>query len=75
MAKNCEEELKYYFTLEPRFRASVQDELQRSFYIMRELSNVAAHYGEKTLSDDVAKRLNDLLSVYQPDLAGEGLKK
>ncbi|MEI7523358.1 MAG: DUF2723 domain-containing protein [Mariniphaga sp.] len=75
MAKNCEEELKYYFTLEPRFRASVQDELQRSFYIMRELSNVAAHYGEKALSDEVAKRLNDLLAIYQPDMAGEGLKK
>ncbi len=75
MAKNCEEELKYYFTLEPRFRASVQDELQRSFYIMRELSNIASHYGEKSLSDDVAKRLNDLLSVYQPELAGQGLKK
>ncbi len=75
MARNCEEELKYYFTLEPRFRASVQDELQRSFYIMRELSNLAEHYGQKSLSEEVAKRLNDLLVVYQPDLAGEGLKK
>ena len=75
MAKNCEEELKYYFTLDPKFRASVQDELQRSFYIMRELSSIAGHYGEKALSDDVAKRLNNLVSVYQPELAGEGLKK
>ncbi len=75
MAKNCEEELKYFFTLEPRFRASVQDELQRSFYIMRELSNIASHYGEKALSDEVAKRLNNLLTVYQPDLATPALKK
>ena len=75
MAKNCEEELKYFFTLEPRFRASVQDELQRSFYIMRELSNIASHYGEKALSDEVAKRLNNLLTVYQPDLATPTLKK
>lgn len=75
MAKNCEDELKYYFTLEPRFRASVQEELQRSYYIMRELSNIAGHYGEKTLSQDVAKRLNDLLSVYQPELIEQGLKK
>jgi hypothetical protein len=42
---------------------------------MRELSNVAGHYGEKALSDEVAKRLNDILTVYQPDLAGQGLKK
>ena len=75
MARNCEEELKYYFTLEPRFRASVQDELQRSFYIMRELSNVAGHYGEKAVSDEIAKRLNNLLTIYQPELAGQGLKK
>jgi hypothetical protein len=75
MAKNCEDELKYYFTLEPRFRTSVQEELQRSYYIMRELSNIAEHYGEKALSQDVAKRLNDLLSVYQPELVEQGLKK
>jgi hypothetical protein len=75
MANNCEEELKYYYSLKPKFRASIQDELQRSFYIMRELSNVAGHYGEKALSDEVAKRLNDILTVYQPDLAGQGLKK
>jgi Protein of unknown function (DUF2723) len=75
MAKNCEDELKYYFTLDPKFRASLQEELQRSYYIMRELSNIAGHYGEKALSQDVAKRLNDLLSVYQPELVDHGLKK
>jgi len=75
MARNCEEELKYYFTLEPRFRTSVQEELQRSFYIMRELSNVSRHYGEKALSDDIATRLNNMLVIYQPDLAGERLKE
>jgi len=75
MANNCEEELKYYFTLEPRFRATIQEDLQRSFYIMRELSNIAGHYGEKALSDEVAKRLNDLISVYQPELASPELKK
>ena len=75
MARNCEEELKYYFTLEPRFRVSLQKELQRSFYIMRELSNVSAHYGEKALSDDIAKRLNKLLTIFQPELAGQGFKK
>ncbi len=75
MAKNCEEELKYYFTLEPRFRATVQEELQRSFYIMRELSNIASQYGEKALSEEVGKRLNNLLNTYQPELASPQLKK
>ena len=75
MAMNCEQELKYYFTLAPHFRASVQDELQRSFYIMRELSNLSEHYGEKALGEDIAKRLNNLLTVYQPELAGQGMRK
>ena len=75
MAKNCEEELKYYFTLKPKFRASIQEDLQRSFYIMRELSNITAHYGEKALSDEIAKQLNDIVKVYQPELASPELKK
>jgi hypothetical protein len=75
MADNCEDELKYYFTLEPRFRATIQEDLQRSFYIMRELSTIANQYGEKALSQEVAKRLNDLLTTYQPELADPALKK
>jgi len=75
MATNCEEKLKYYFALEPKFRALIQDDLQREFYIMRELSNIAGQYGEKALSDDVAKRLNDIVKVYQPELASPELKK
>ena len=75
MANNCEEELKYYFSLEPRFRATIQEDLQRSFYIMRELSNITSHYGEKALSDNIAKRLNDLVKVYQPELAEPEVKK
>ena len=75
MANNCEEELKYYFSLEPQFRATIQEDLQRSFYIMQELSNIAGHYGEKALSDDVAKRLNDLVTIYQPELAHPKLKR
>ncbi len=75
MANNCEEELKYYFSLEPRFRATIQEDLQRSFYIMRELSNITSHYGEKALSENIAKRLNDLVKVYQPELAEPEVKK
>jgi hypothetical protein len=75
MASNCEEELKYYFTLAPKFRATIQEDLQRSFYIMRELSNISGHYGEKELSANISKRLNDLLKVYQPELAEPEVKK
>jgi hypothetical protein len=75
MANNCEEKLRYYFALEPKFRATVQEDLQREYYIMRELSNISGQFGEKALSDDVAKRLNDIVKVYQPELAIPESKK
>jgi len=75
MANNCEEKLRYFFTLEPKFRASIQEDLQREFYIMRELSSISGQFGEKALSDDVAKRLNDIVKVYQPELATPELRK
>ena len=74
MAKNCEEELIYYFSLKPQFRATIQEDLQRSFYIMKSLADIATQYGEKQVGSEVAKRLNDLMTVYQPDLADPSLK-
>lgn len=68
MSKNCEEELIYYFSLKPKFRATIQEDLQRSFYIMRSLGDIANQYGEKDLGNGITKRLNDLLTVYQPEL-------
>jgi len=75
MANNAEEELNYYFKLKPQFRALVQDDLQRAFYMMQELSNISGQFGEKALSDDVARRLNDIVKVYQPELATPESKK
>jgi hypothetical protein len=42
---------------------------------MQELSNISEHYGEKALSEEVAKRLDDLVRIYQPELARQKLKK
>ena len=75
MANNCEEELRYYFTLEPKFRATIQEDLQRSFYIMSELSKIAGQAGEKALSENISKRLNDIVTVYAPELATPEPKK
>ena len=75
MANNYEENLKYYFSLEPKFQATIQEDLQRDFSILSELSKIAKQYGEKAVSDDITKRLNDLLSVYQPELSHQKTKK
>lgn len=75
MAKNSEDELLYYFKLKPDFRASVQEDLQRSFYIMKSLTDIANHYGEKSVGTEVSARLNKLLSVYAPGLMDPADKK
>ena len=75
MAKNCEEELVYYFNLKPEFRATIQEPLQRSFYIMKSLSDIPTHYGEKEIGAEIGKRLNDILTVYAPGLMEPGEKK
>ncbi len=67
MADNCESELIYFFSLEPKLQELVGEDLQRSFYIMSELGKLANHYGEKDLGNDITKRLNNLLSVVQPE--------
>jgi hypothetical protein len=74
MAKNSEEDLLYYFNLKPQFRATIQDDLQRSFYIMKSLTEIASHYGENQIGNEVSGRLNKLLSVYAPGLM-ESTKK
>ncbi len=75
MAKNSEDELFYYFNLKPEFRATLQEDLQRSFYIMKSLSEIANHYGEKQIASEVSGRLNKLLSVYAPGLMESSEKK
>jgi hypothetical protein len=72
MAKNCEDELIYYFNLKPQFRATVQEDLYRSYSIMRSLADISIHYGEKQVGAEVIKKLNDLMAVYQPDLVSPG---
>jgi hypothetical protein len=75
MTKNSEDDLLYYFTLKPDFRASVQEDLQRSYYIMKSLAEIANHYGEKQMETEVSGRLNKLLSVYAPGLMDPSDKK
>jgi len=75
MAKNSEEDLLYYFSLKPQFRATVQDDLQRSYLVMKTLSEIATHYGEKQIASEVEARLNKLLSVYAPGLMESSEKK
>ena len=70
MVDNNEKEILYYLSLEPKFRDSVADELQRAFYMLQELGVITEQYGEKELAKEIDSKLNRLISIIQPERGG-----
>ena len=73
MVENNEKEILYYLSLEPKFRDSVTDDLQRAFYLLQELGVITEQYGEKELSKEINAKLSKMISVIQP--AGTQIRK
>jgi hypothetical protein len=67
MVENNEREILYYLSLEPKFRDSVTEDLQRAFYLLQELGTITDQYGEKELSKEINTKLSSLFSVIQPE--------
>ncbi len=74
MAENNEREIMYYLSLEPKFRDSVAEDLQRSFYLLQELGVITEQYGEKELAKEINAKLSKMISVVQPE-RGNSLNK
>lgn len=66
MAENNEREILYYMSLDPKFRESVAEDLQRSFYLLQELASITEQFGEKELSKEINAKLAKMISVIQP---------
>ncbi len=67
MVDNNESEILYYLSLEPKFRDSVTEDLQRAFYLLQELGVITEQYGEKDLSREITAKLGRMVSKVQPD--------
>ena len=67
MVDNNEREILYYLSLEPKFRESVSEDLQRAFYLLQELGVITDQYGEKDLSKEINGKLNKMFSIAQPE--------
>ena len=67
MVDNNEREILYYLSLEPKFRESVSEDLQRAFYLLQELGVITEQYGEKDLSKEINGKLNKMFSIAQPE--------
>ncbi|MEI6275065.1 MAG: DUF2723 domain-containing protein [Prolixibacteraceae bacterium] len=67
MVDNNEREILYYLSLEPKFRDSVTDDLQRAFYLLQELGSITEQFGEKELSIEINAKLGRMISKVQPE--------
>ena len=61
-----QKELDYYLALNPKFTASVDEEIQRILYFMREMSMIAMKYGETGMAKEMTEAFNNYLKKYSP---------
>jgi len=66
MVENNEREIIYFLSLDPKFRDSVSEDLQRAFYLLQELGSITEKYGEKELSKEINTKLSSMFSIIQP---------
>lgn len=62
-----EKELNYYLSLKPSLMISVDEEIQRILYFMREMSMIAMQYGETEMSKGMTEKFSKYLKQYSPE--------
>lgn len=60
-------ELDYYLALNPKFMASVDEEIQRILYFMREMSMIAMQNGETEMAKEMTEKFSGYLKRYSPE--------
>ncbi|MGD9556637.1 MAG: DUF2723 domain-containing protein [Mangrovibacterium sp.] len=60
-------ELDYYLALDPKFMASVDEEIQRILYFMREMSMIAMQNGETEMAKEMTEKFSGYLKRYSPE--------
>ena len=57
-------EIDYFLSLDDKFLASVDEEIQRILYFMREMSMITSQHQELELSKEIAEKFNEYLELY-----------
>ncbi|MEL7586725.1 MAG: DUF2723 domain-containing protein [Prolixibacteraceae bacterium] len=60
------EELDYYLSLDQDFLVSIDEEIQRILYFMREMSMISMKYGETEMSKEITDAFSNYLKKYSP---------
>jgi hypothetical protein len=64
MLSNYEDELTYFFSLQPKYQKTIQDDIQRPLFIIREMARTADKYGEKDLAKELSDKFNTYVQIY-----------
>jgi hypothetical protein len=62
-----QKELDYYLSIDPKFIVSVDEEIQRILYFMREMSMIAMKYGETEMAKEMTESFSNYLKKYSPE--------
>ncbi|PTN10616.1 DUF2723 domain-containing protein [Mangrovibacterium marinum] len=57
-------EMNYYLNMDPEFQASVDEEMQRILYFLREMGMTAEKYKQDALAREITDQFNDFLGRY-----------
>jgi hypothetical protein len=60
------EEMEYFLSLDPKFLSSVDEELQRILYFMREMGMITSKHGLNDLSKEITETFNTYMQAYSP---------
>ena len=60
------EEMDYFMSLDARYIRSVDEEIQRIMYFMREMGMITSRYQLNDLSKEITESFNSYLQVYSP---------
>jgi hypothetical protein len=60
------DEMEYFLSLNPKFLSSVDEELQRIMYFMREMGMITSRHGLNDLSKEITETFNTYMQAYSP---------
>jgi len=64
--ESYKKEMDYYLSLDGRFRMSVDEDMQRILYFMREMGMITAKYEQTELAKEITDTFNSYLNQYSP---------
>jgi len=64
MMDSYKEQLDYYFKMKPAMRNSVDDDIQRNLYFMREINMICTRNNQPELLKEVSATFNSYIERY-----------